>query len=68
MIAFIFCCGWDLCLVKGKKGILIKIPMHEIDILIKVLFQSTFNGKGMKNEMQFENEMWIDIIAAKIRV
>ena len=48
----------EICvLVKGKKGILIKIPMHEIDILIKVLFQSTFNGKGLKCEMQFENEL-----------
>ena len=25
--------------------------MHEIDILIKVLFQSTFNGNGMKYEL-----------------
>ena len=56
MIVFIFVAD-EICLLKGKKGILIKIPMHEIDILIKVLFQSTFNGSGMKNEMQFENEL-----------
>ena len=40
--------------------------MHEIDILIKVLFQSTFNGKGMKCGMQFENELWFAITSAKL--